>query len=238
MTKHIPNFVTSLNLFCGCLAIVFSFSGYLEWAAAMIGLAAIFDFLDGLLARVLNVHSEIGKQLDSLADMVTFGVTPGVILFELFNRALLGNYPLLPFFAFVITVFSAIRLAKFNLDTRQTNSFIGVPTPANAILVASFPLIMQYQAHWAGIMWTNIFLNVFFLIIFTALMSYLLIAEIPLFALKFKDFSFKNNSLRFVFLGISLLLLIICRFVGIPIILFLYLIFSLINNKFLKPNEI
>ncbi|HVA97784.1 MAG TPA: CDP-diacylglycerol--serine O-phosphatidyltransferase [Bacteroidia bacterium] len=236
--KHIPNFFTSLNLFCGCLAIVFSFSGYLEWAAAMIGLAAIFDFLDGMFARLLMVQSEIGKQLDSLADMVTFGVTPGVILFEMFNRALLGNYPELPFFAFVITVFSAIRLAKFNLDTRQTNSFIGVPTPANAILVASFPLIMQFQAHWAGIEWTSIFLNIGFLIIFTVLMSYLLIAELPLFALKFKDFSFKNNSLRYIFLGISVLLLITCQFVGIPIILILYLILSIINNKKLKTDEI
>jgi CDP-diacylglycerol---serine O-phosphatidyltransferase len=163
--KAIPNFITSLNLLCGCVGITMAFYGKLDWAAYLVGIAAVLDFLDGFVARMLNAHSEMGKQLDSLADMVTFGVLPGIIMFHMIQRCTVtyvigdlstqgiglwgankdldpGPIVALPFIAFLIPVFSAIRLAKFNLDTRQSDSFIGLPTPANTILIASFPLIL------------------------------------------------------------------------------------------------
>lgn len=251
--RNIPNAITCGNLLCGCLAIVCAFNGNLIWASYLVGIAAVLDFLDGFAARMLKVHSEIGKQLDSLADMVTFGVVPGVIMFKLIFQSLnreayrislddlyssTGNHetPYLIFIAFLITVFSALRLAKFNIDTRQTDSFIGVPTPANTILIASFPLILGF--HGEAYPWLeSIILNKYFLLGITILMSFLLVAELPLFALKFKHFKWKGNEIRFIFLGLSLLLLILFQFVGIPFIIFLYVILSVINNTGKKKNE-
>lgn len=227
--KHIPNAITSCNLICGCLAIVQIFDGNLITASYLVGLAAIFDFFDGFAARMLKVSSAIGKDLDSLADMVTFGVVPGLLLFKLIAFAATqnntDNFQSLPisYVAFLIPVFSAIRLAKFNNDNRQSDLFIGLPTPANAILICSLPLILQSNPE------INL-LNVYLLVPVSILLSYLLIAELPLFALKFKHFKWKDNEIRFIFLGISLLLLLFLKFLALPLIIIFYVLFSLMKN--------
>lgn len=235
MKKSIPNSITCLNLFTGCVAIFAAFQGSLEFAALLVYLAAFFDFLDGMIARLLHAYSEIGKQLDSLADMVSFGVLPGVIMFKLMEKAIrnsatasLEMMELFPFFAFIMVIFSALRLAKFNIDSRQTSSFIGVPTPANTLLISSLPLILDNDVF--GLQ--NFILNPIVLGILTAVMSLLLVAEIPLFALKFKNLSWKDNSVRFIFLLMALPLLFLLKFAAIPIIILLYIILSLIKPSY------
>ena len=229
--KNIPNVFTLCNLLCGCIAIVFAFEGNLVWSACLVGVSCVFDFLDGMVARLLKAYSELGKQLDSLADMVSFGVLPGVIVFKLINHSMVtcgaDIFVAAPvsFFGFLVTIFSAIRLAKFNIDTRQTDSFIGVPTPANTILIASLPLIHQFNSSY-----DSLILNQCFLIGLTLVMSFLLVAPLPLFALKFKNFSWRDNKVRFIFLTLSLLMLIVFQFVGIPLIIILYIVLSVINN--------
>lgn len=248
--KNIPNAITSGNLLCGCLAIVCAFNGDLVWSAYLVGIAAVLDFFDGFTARLLNVHSEIGKQLDSLADMVTFGLVPGVVMFILMSNAgacgyiekmtetpvcCMGIIPYwMPFCAFLITIFSALRLAKFNIDIRQTNSFIGVPTPAVAILICSLPLIKFFQPHVGNFNIVPIIENPWFLLGLTILMSYLLVAELPLFALKFKNFGWADNKLRYIFLIVSLILLLLFQFIAIPIIIFLYISLSIVNTILLR----
>ena len=237
----IPNVMTLGNLLCGCLGIVFVFEGNLLYASYLIFIAGILDFLDGFVARLLHQHSEIGKQLDSLADMVTFGVLPSFILAKLIQLStnqdsILSDFvpsnilsqahlPLLAYLAFVLALFSCLRLAKFNIDTRQSDSFIGVPTPANAFVVAAFPLIIEFNPEYKFLI-----INSIFLITYTLIMSYLLISEIPLFALKFKDFSWAFNQIKYIFLIISVILLLTLQFVAIPLIIFLYIILSVISN--------
>ncbi|MBK0401350.1 CDP-alcohol phosphatidyltransferase family protein [Adhaeribacter sp. BT258] len=235
MKKHIPNAITCLNLFCGCLAVYFTFHGNMVLAAYLVGLAAVLDFMDGMLARLLKAYSEIGKQLDSLADMVSFGFVPGVLMFHLLQTSLEGQSSFLgisptvfPFFGFLITIFSALRLAKFNIDTRQTTSFIGMPTPACTIFVSSLPLILANDGF--GI--SEIILNPFLLTFLTALLSYLLVAEIPLFALKFKNLTWKDNSVRFVFVIMAVLLTALFQFVAIPFIIALYILLSIIKPSY------
>lgn len=236
MKKHIPNIITCGNLFCGCLAIVSAFKGDLIFSTYLVGIAAILDFLDGFVARLLKVHSEIGKQLDSLADVVTFGVVPGIVLFIMLSNAL-GNYftftldHRVTYIAFLIPIFSALRLAKFNVDTRQTDSFVGVPTPATAMFICSLPLIAKFQPQLGNYNVLEWIENPWYLIGISILLSYLMIAEIPLFALKFKNFGWTDNIIRYSFLIISILLLILFQFIAIPFILFLYVILSLIVNR-------
>ncbi|MFC6995983.1 CDP-alcohol phosphatidyltransferase family protein [Rufibacter roseus] len=231
MKKNIPNFITCLNLLCGCLAIYFIFQQELVTAAYLVVIAAVLDFMDGMVARVLHVYSEIGKQLDSLADMVSFGFVPGAVMLQLFSRSLESNgftepvASMLPFLGFLITIFSALRLAKFNIDTRQTTSFIGVPTPACTMLIISFPLIMANDSF--GL--TEVILNPYFLIGITLLFSYLLVAELPLFALKFKTFAWKGNEIRFIFLGLAIIFFLALNFAAIPITIALYILLSLIK---------
>ncbi|MEM6718833.1 MAG: CDP-alcohol phosphatidyltransferase family protein [Bacteroidota bacterium] len=244
--KHIPNFITLLNLFCGCLAVIFAVKNQLEIAAFFVFLGIFFDFFDGLAARLLEVQSELGLQLDSLADMITSGVVPGIVMYQLFNRALNihekvndghswsdtwhwfeNEVHILPLFGLVITLASAYRLAKFNIDENQTSSFIGLPTPANTLLIISFPLILAYQGNPTI---DSIILNKWFLIAMTVVSSYILNAKIPLFALKFKDLSFKNNMVKYIFILLCLLLLIFLQFVAIPIIIILYVLISLIEK--------
>jgi CDP-diacylglycerol--serine O-phosphatidyltransferase len=249
--KHIPNAITCANLFCGCLAIVNAFQGELKWTAYLVGIAAVLDFLDGFAARMLNAYSTIGKDLDSLADMVTFGVVPGVVMFQLCNLAFVrvsmndigssgtfgalwtgyNSIQCLSYVAFSITVFSCIRLAKFNNDSRQTDSFIGLPTPANSILICSFPLVMNTSETF-----TFYFLNPYLIAILSCVLSLLLVSELPLFSLKFKKFGWSNNRLRYVFLAISLLFIILFQFVGIPLIIVFYILLSIVNNIFLKTK--
>jgi len=235
MKKHIPNIITLLNLLSGCIGIGLLFRGDLPDAAWFVGIAAIFDFFDGMTARLLNIKSKFGKELDSLADVVSFGVLPGLILYCLLNIAFeetegFGVY--IPFIAFLIPVFSALRLAKFNTDTRQTDSFIGLPTPVNAIFIASIPLILFYQPDQIPVI-SNVLGNPGFLIGLVFLLSFLLIAPIPLFSLKFKDLSWSKNSVQYIFLVLSLILIIFLSFVAIPIILPLYILLSIIIN----PNK-
>ncbi|MBI3500688.1 MAG: CDP-diacylglycerol--serine O-phosphatidyltransferase [Bacteroidetes bacterium] len=233
--KNIPNFFTLCNLFSGCIAIVFAFEGNLVWSAYMVGFSCVFDFLDGLVARALKVNSEIGKQLDSLADMVSFGVVPGIIIFQLLKMNASPSFihfwfdDIIPAtIAFIITIFSSIRLAKFNLDTRQSDSFIGLPTPANTIFIASLPIILQMQYDNETI--KQFIINPDFLISLSLISSFLLIAPLSLFALKFKNFSWADNKVRYIFLLLSVVLLVIFKFMGIPLIIILYIVLSIINN--------
>lgn len=230
MKKHIPNFITCLNLFSGCVALYLIFQNELVYASYLVGLAAVFDFLDGMVARVLGAYSEIGKQLDSLADVVSFGVVPGAMMFMLLQRAegdLFLPETIVPFAGFIITVFSALRLAKFNIDTRQTTSFIGLPTPACAIFVASLPLILAS----GELMAFAIILNKLVLLAATLILSFLLVAELPLFALKFKNLNWADNSVRFIFVGLSVILLALLNFAAIPLIIVLYIVLSIFNKQ-------
>ncbi|WP_139924642.1 CDP-diacylglycerol--serine O-phosphatidyltransferase [Hymenobacter sp. DG01] len=229
MKKHLPNAVTCLNLFSGCLALCYIFAGELETAAYFVGLSALFDFFDGLLARALHVSSPIGKDLDSLADVVSFGVVPGAFLFDLLRQAGADLPTWLPYAGFVVTVFSALRLAKFNNDTRQSDSFIGLPTPACTLVVASLPLILAYDTF--GV--TRFILNPWVLLVLAVVLSGLLVAELPLFALKFKSFRWQGNQVRFVFLLMSLALLIGLGAVAIPLIILLYVLLSVLTRP--KP---
>nr|WP_298999455.1 CDP-alcohol phosphatidyltransferase family protein [uncultured Allomuricauda sp.] len=246
MKQHIPNFITLLNLFSGCIAVVFAVLNKLELAALFVFLGIFFDFLDGLAARMLKVQSEIGVQLDSLADMVTSGVVPGIVMFQLLNMSQTGGWSAdnligyentqtmiwfggkfytISLLGFIITLASAYRLAKFNIDEDQVSSFIGLPTPANALLVLSLPLILLYHSNDAL---NAIILNEWFLIVLTLLSAFLLNANIELFALKFKHWGFKGNEVRYLFLIGSLVLLLTLKFLAVPIIIVLYVLMSLL----------
>lgn len=244
LKKHIPNFVTLLNLFCGSIAVLFAVNGNMIATAIFVFLGIFFDFFDGLLARKLNVKSELGLQLDSLADMVTSGLVPGIVMFQLFNLAgpdwmevVESTYggdlyafsnSFLPFFGLLITLASAYRLANFNIDSKQADVFIGLPTPANALLILSLPLIMEFQN--SDIM-NAIILNKWFLIAITLVSSYLLNANIKLLALKkFKNWSFKDNAARYILIILSIILLVIFQFAAIPLIILSYIIISLLNK--------
>ncbi len=231
MKKHIPNTITCLNLFSGCVGIVFAFQGMLECASYAILIAALFDFLDGMLARLLKAYSDIGKDLDSLADMVSFGVLPSVIIYQLFWISQSSD-PFLQWFsfsAFLIAVFSALRLAKFNNDTRQSENFIGLPTPANAMLIASFPFILQEDIFISPYLQNPVFLALFSLGI-----GLLLISEIHLMSLKFSSMDLKKNSNRYILVFSSLILLLIFKFVAVPLIVILYFLLSFIHFRTTK----
>lgn len=240
MKKSIPNIITSSNLFSGCISVVFAFQGLLAEASLLILVGAFLDFFDGLSARLLKVSSPIGKELDSLADVVTFGFAPSVIVYQLLID-LFPEQPLIPYLAFIIALFSAYRLAKFNIDERQTSSFIGVPTPANALFWLSIPLI-EWQGNFfssdLAISIHEIMTNPAFIVINILVWSLLLISEVPLFALKFKNFNWKENQVKFTFIGISTLLIVLFYFIAIPIILILYIILSVITNSIKSKNEI
>jgi CDP-diacylglycerol--serine O-phosphatidyltransferase len=233
LKRHIPNAVTCLNLLCGCLALTFIFRGELVMGAYLVGVAAVADFFDGLLARALRVSSPIGKDLDSLADMVSFGVVPGAIIYQLLSQAVAPGpeesdfvlpslWIFAPLLSFVITIFSALRLAKFNNDTRQTTSFIGLPTPACTLVVASLPLILANDQFGVK----DIILNPWLLLGLAVLLSGLLVAELPLFALKFKNLKWVGNRRRFIFVALALVLVLTLRAAGIPLAVLLYVLLS------------
>ncbi|NNE78266.1 MAG: phosphatidylserine synthase [Pricia sp.] len=246
MKRHIPNLITLLNVFCGTIAAVYAVLNQLEWAALFVFLGIFFDFFDGLAARILNVQSELGVQLDSLADMITSGLVPGIVMFQLLGMSMKGGWNAdqifqfssgehglalllqpLPLLGFIITMASAFRLAKFNIDENQVSSFVGLPTPANTLLILSLPLILLYQNNDVL---NGIILNQWFLIGLTLLSAYLLNSKIELFALKFKNWSFKDNALRYIFIIVSLVLLITLKFLAVPFIIAFYIISSLITN--------
>lgn len=256
----IPNFLTCMNLVCGCLGLTFAINENLVYSAFLIGIAAIFDFFDGFAARLLNGGSELGKQLDSLADMVTFGVLPGIILYQFITISFRDYYVpfekreldhiILSFTAFLVPVFSAIRLGKFNLDERQKEYFLGLPTPANAIFIASFPLVLgvQYNMNFyyppqesalnyyvstgyfssLDIFIVKTLTSPYFYLAASVILSALLVLEIPLMALKFKSWRWERNKTRYLLVIISLLLVSTVYytelyFLVIPIIIFLYI---------------
>lgn len=229
MKKHIPNAITCANLFSGCIGIVFAFHQNLKIAALCIFISLLFDFFDGFVARLLKVSGDMGKELDSLADVVSFGVLPSIILFQVAPKSFFwfDNTAVLPYFAFFIAVFSAYRLAKFNLDTRQTNQFIGLPTPANAILIASIPLI--YDLNIFEFETTTLTISLF--LAFIALMCFLLVCELPLIALKFKTFGFKENMPRYLLIISSIILIVLLKYLAIPAILVTYILLSVIFFK-------
>ncbi len=225
MIKHLPNFITCLNLFSGTIALTFAVQGDLKTAAYFILLAAIFDFMDGLFARALNAYSEIGKQLDSLADMVSFGLIPGVFIYMMLksNLEAHGLPVILAYSGFIITIFSALRLAKFNIDTRQTENFIGLATPANTLFFVSLPFI--YDQGIEALMFLT---QPHVLILLTICFSYLLVSELSLFSLKFKSLSWAQNNFRYILLALSLLLIILFKFAAVPMIIVLYILLSII----------
>ncbi len=235
--KHIPNLITLLNLFCGCIALVFASELNYEMAFYFVCLGIFFDFFDGFFARLFKVSSPLGLQLDSLADMVTSGVVPGYVMFVLLEKCQnpLSSNLYLPYLGFIITLGSCYRLANFNIDTRQTDSFIGLPTPANTLFIMSLPLILKYSD---SIITLEILTNQWILLAITLFSAYILNAEIPLFSLKIKDFSFKKNALQIGFLSLSVLLLAFFQYLGIALVIIAYVLLSVVNNKFLKKDFI
>jgi len=233
--SHIPNLLTLGNLFCGTVATVFAIENDFVNASLFVLIGIFCDFLDGFVARLLKVTGELGKQLDSLADMVTSGVVPGIIMLRLIQNNLFdtpnsGFYDSILGFSLIgliLTLAACYRLAKFNLDTRQTNSFIGLPTPAMCLFVISLPLIQEYSDVAFA---KDLIGNNYFLISVTWVLSYFMNAEIPLFSLKFKDYSFKNNWIVYLFLTISLVLIMLINYLSIPIIITLYVVLSIVKN--------
>lgn len=231
--SHIPNTITLLNLLSGCIGITLAFDGELELAAIMIGIAAVFDFFDGMAARLLHVKSDIGKELDSLADVVSFGVLPGFLLYFLMIKAnntpifSLGSFNLFVFISFILPLFSALRLAKFNIDVRQTESFLGLPTPAVAMCIASFPLMLGWDGSVSALT-QQLLGNYYVLAVITLASSLLLVSEIPLISLKFKSLKWKDNQKRFILIFISILIIPIFQFSSLPLIILIYILISLI----------
>ena len=227
--KHIPNTITCCNLVSGCVAIAYAFSGNIELSFTWIIIGAVFDFFDGMSARLLNVSSPIGKELDSLADIVTFGVAPSTILF---SELSVMSYPaileplrsILPFTAYIMAAFSALRLAKFNLDERQALGFIGLPTPANALFWGSLIIGAGKWLEATPFM-------VFFLLGGILISSWLMVSEIPMFALKFKEWGWKGNQVNYIFLLTCIPLLAIFGLTGLAIIIAWYVIISYIIKK-------
>ena len=251
MKKQIPNLLTLGNLFCGTIATILAVQGDFITAGLFVVIGIFLDFFDGFVARLLKVSGELGKQLDSLADMVTSGVVPGIIMFNLLyqssfknldtqlvdsgippNTIIMSNDYIsswVPYIGLLLTLGAGYRLAKFNIDTRQSESFIGLPTPAMSLFVISLPLIQEYATNvWVQ----SLISNNYFLIAVTLVLTYLMNAEIPLFSLKFKEYSLKNNSLKYFFLATSLALLIILNFISVPIIIIVYVLLSVAQELY------
>jgi len=232
---NFPNALTCCNLICGCMATGAAFHGHFEWALVMIILGAVFDFFDGMAARALGISSPIGKELDSLADVVTFGVAPSAMIFQLFGFVEYPEWMLpvaqyMPYTAFLLAAFSALRLAKFNLDDRQTTSFIGLPTPANALFWGS--LIVGQLSFLASPRF-----NALFLFLFLLMFCFLLIAEIPLFSLKFKDLSWEHNKVKLIFIiGAAVIAALVMDPSAIALIILWYIALSMISWK-LTPKH-
>ena len=221
--KHIPNTITCLNLISGCIATYYAFESDFGMALLFIVIGAVFDFFDGMVARLLHVSSPIGKELDSLADDITFGFAPSAIVFS-FLCSFHVHSPLIPFVAFVMAAFSALRLAKFNLDERQAMGFIGLPTPANALFWGS---LIVGGGDWIS----SLPYAVWMILAMVLFSSYLLVAEIPMFALKFKTWGWKGNEIKYIFLVTCIPLLFLLGISGIAAIIAWYIVLSIINNR-------
>lgn len=229
ITRHIPNTVTCCNLFCGCIAAYMAFQSDYEKAILFIILGAVFDFFDGMLARLFNVSGPLGKELDSLADDITFGFAPSAIVFSLFKEVHYPDFLLtiseyMPYTAFIIAAFSALRLGKFNIDTRQSTTFIGLPTPANALFWGS----LVVGAH--DFLVSDSF-NAIYLFLLVLFMSYLLVAEIPMFSLKFKSLAWSDNKISYIFLLVCIPLLVSLKLSSFAAIILWYIFLSVITKK-------
>lgn len=250
MKKHIPNLFTLLNLFSGMIAVVMAATDELTAAAFFVFLGVFFDFFDGFFARKFNVEGEFGKQLDSLADVVTSGVVPGIIMFQLMLYATKGQWFMelscdvgnwrdykdtyfyfIPFTGLLISLAAAYRLANFNIDERQSNSFIGLPTPAFSIFVVSLPLVLFYGDNSLV---NELLQNIYVLLTITFLGCYMMNAEIPLFSLKFKNYAWKGNEVKYIFLIITIILLSTMKLVAVPLTILLYVVLSVLQNSIKK----
>ena len=238
--KHIPNLITLGNLLSGTIASILAVKGDFYGTAIMVILGISFDFFDGFAARILKVQGDLGKQLDSLADMVTSGVVPGIVMLQMLINAIdldaVGYFGIdhygksgsnLPYLGLLLTLSAGYRLAKFNIDSRQSDHFIGLPTPAMSLFVISLPLIYEYGEQQ---FFLELLCNEYLLILITLLLSFLMNAEIPLFSLKFKSFRFKDNWIKFMFLMISILLIVMLKIIAVPIIILLYVFISVFQN--------
>ena len=242
MKKHIPNLLTLGNLFCGTIATIAAVQQNYITAAIFVAIGVFLDFLDGLAARLLKVSGDLGKQLDSLADVVTSGVVPGIIMFgllsndeiiDVFHENWFGfEFRMIQLLGLLLTLGACYRLAKFNIDTRQNDSFIGLPTPAMSLFIISLPLIQEYSNFD---MVKDLITNDYFLITITFLLTYLMNSEIYLLSLKFKDFSFRNNVVKLLFLISSVILIILLDYISIPMIIIFYIILSFLSD-FSKKN--
>ena len=229
MRRHIPNTITCCNLLSGCVAAMYAFEGMYPFAFVFIIAGAVFDFFDGLTARALKVSSPIGKELDSLADVITFGFAPAAMVFSWLRECADAHLDMslafaMPFAAFLLVAFSALRLAKFNVDDRQTSSFIGLPTPANALfwgalVLGSHDTVVAQPYGWVAV------------IVLIGLFSWLLVAEIPMFSLKFKNLTWKSNRIAYTFLLVSLVLLILLGLNGLSAVIGWYIILSILTQK-------
>lgn len=249
--RYIPNAITLLNILFGSVAAVFAVLNRLEWAALFFALGVLCDFMDGLVARMLGVQSELGIQLDSLADMITSGLVPGLVMCQLLGMSVNAGWNAdsfftealqyeswwgawFPFAGLLITLSSGLRLARFNVDENQVSSFRGLPTPANALLILSLPLILLYN----GSEFTNsVILNPWVLLGLTLLSSYLLNAPMQLFALKFDNYSFRDNGVKYIFLLVSLVLLLTLQFLAVPLIVGFYILTSVLGGKAGQASE-
>ena len=235
----VPNFITALNLATGCVAVFLGIEGQLGWAAVCIGAAAVFDFLDGLAARLLGTYSEIGKQLDSLADLISFGLAPAAILMTMLELAMfrvnrpiaeIQANPLQWIFLFsvvLVPVSGAFRLAKFNLDTRQSENFLGLPIPANALLYAALALVLDLGTNTLV---SQLILNRFNLLTVMVALSALMISEIPMFSMKFKHLKWQGNQVRFLFAGLCLLLLATLQLYALPLLIIGYILIAILQK--------
>ena len=225
--KHIPNSITCLNLISGCIATYWAFQGDAQLALLFIVIGAVFDFFDGMVARLLHVSSPIGKELDSLADDITFGFAPSAIVFNFLVPLTTHLSPIIPYLAFIMAAFSALRLAKFNLDERQALGFIGLPTPANALFWGS--LLVGLGEDIATLPYA-----VYLILAGILISSYLLVSEIPMFALKFKSWGWQGNEVKYIFLLTCIPLLLLLEVSGLAAIIAWYVILSVVNTQFAK----
>jgi CDP-diacylglycerol--serine O-phosphatidyltransferase len=246
MKQHIANILTMSNLFCGCCAIVCLFQNELTGTVLFFALGFLFDAFDGRVARHFGVTGPMGKELDSLADMVTFGVLPGMILYFLLGKSFNfgdnarmfgighgGGITMWAFPAFLVSIFAGLRLAKYNLDTRQSDTFIGLPTPANTTFVIGLLLVYIFNTNNLG----DTLMNPFLLFGIISVLSFLQIAEIPMLNFRFKDYSFGNNMARYLFLAFSVLSVVLVREGSPSLIVFFYVLISIANNTMVQRND-
>lgn len=222
MIRQLPNFLTCCNLICGCFGIVFLLEDRGIPAAYFVWAAGFFDFFDGFAARLLKVNSPIGKELDSLADVISFGVLPALVMYKLIGDH--STSEVLPYIGFSIAAFAALRLAIFNIDETQTDSFRGLNTPATSLFITSLPLLPPSVGNWLFQDWL--------LVLLTLVLSLLMVSRVEIFALKFKNFTWRDNKIRFTFLILSVLLLVIFQVSAIPLIILLYVALSLLAKAF------